>query len=82
MIPKLYGMYRSPWVRLAAAVLHEKQVPFELIPVDLPKGAHKTPEYLAKHPFGQIPYIVCDYVHFNLPVMRLSNSVISDLGLD
>jgi len=40
-----------------AAVLQEKQVPFELVPVDIPNGQHKLPEYLAKHPFGQIPYI-------------------------
>jgi len=40
-----------------AAVLVEKQVPYELVPVDLANGEHKSPEYLAKHPFGQIPYI-------------------------
>ena len=60
MVFKLYGIYRSPWVRLVAAVLKEKQVPFELVPVDLANGEQKTPEYLAKHPFGQVPYIVCD----------------------
>ena len=60
MVFKLYGSYRSPWVRLVATVLLEKQVPFELVPVDLPNGEHKSPEYLEKHPFGQIPYIVCD----------------------
>ena len=64
MVFKLYGIYRSPWVRLVAAVLNEKQVPFELIPVDLSNGEHKTPEYLEKHPFGQIPYIVCDSLNF------------------
>ena len=60
MVLKLYGAYRSPYVRLVAAVLQEKQVPFELVSVDLPNGEHKSPEYLAKHPFGQIPCIVCD----------------------
>ena len=60
MVLKLYGINRSPWVRLVSAILHEKKVPFELVPVDLSKGEHKTPEYLAKNPFGQIPYIVCD----------------------
>ena len=60
MVLKLYGIYFSPWVRLVAAVLKEKQVPFELVPVDLPNREHKSPEYLEKHPFGQIPYIVCD----------------------
>jgi glutathione S-transferase len=62
MVLKLYGMYGSSWVRLVAAILLEKQVEFEVIPVDFANGEHKTPEYLAKHPFGQMPYIVCDYV--------------------
>ena len=59
MVLKLYGP-ESPFVRLVAVVLLEKQVPFEVISVDLAKGEHKTPEYLSKHPFGQVPYIVCD----------------------
>ena len=67
MVLKLYGIYRSPWVCLVAAVLQEKQVPFELVSVDLANGEHKTPEYLAKHPYGQIPYIVCDSIKFCLP---------------
>ena len=53
MVLKLYGVYRSTWVRLVAAVLAEKQVPFELVFVDFANGEHKSPEYLAKHPFGQ-----------------------------
>ena len=64
MVFKLYGIYRSPWVRLVAAVLKEKQIPFELIPVDLANGEQKTPDYLEKHPFGQVPYIVCDAFDF------------------
>ena len=62
MVLKLYGKYGSPWVRLVAAVLHEKQVPFELVSVDLDNGEHKSPEYLAKHPYGQVPYIVRDSI--------------------
>ena len=61
MVLKLYGVYRSPWVRLVAAILLEKQVPFELVSVDLANGEQKSPAYLAKHPYGQVPYIVCDY---------------------
>jgi hypothetical protein len=67
MVLKLYGIYRSPWVRLVAAILLEKQVPFELVSVDFVNDEHKSPEYLAKHPFGQIPYIVCDSLNFCLP---------------
>jgi len=34
------------------------RVPFELVDVDLPGGAHKTDDFLAKNPFGQVPVIV------------------------
>ena len=67
MVLKLYGVYRSPWVRLVATILLEKQVPYELISVDLANGEQKSPEYLEKHPYGQIPYIVCDSLNFCLP---------------
>ena len=60
MVLKLYGAPASPYVRLVATVLLEKKVPFELVVVVLSKGEHKTPEYLSKHPFGQVPYIVCN----------------------
>ncbi|WP_437575467.1 glutathione S-transferase family protein [Sorangium sp. So ce887] len=32
-------------------------LPFERIDVDLKNGAHKTPEFLSKSPFGQVPVI-------------------------
>jgi len=57
MVLKLYGAYQSPWVRLVVAVLKEKKVDFELVSVDFASGENKSPEYLAKHPFGQITYI-------------------------
>jgi glutathione S-transferase len=82
MVLKLYGIYRSPWVRLVAAVLLEKQVEFELVPVNLANGEHKTPEYLAKHPFGQIPYIVCAYVHSICQWRVQLTRLYVDLGLD
>ncbi|KAF8806027.1 glutathione S-transferase [Phlegmacium glaucopus] len=57
MVLKLYGAPPSPYVRLVAMVLLEKQVPFELVLVDYKNSEHKSPEYLTKHPFGQNPYI-------------------------
>ncbi|KAF8806029.1 glutathione S-transferase [Phlegmacium glaucopus] len=57
MVLKLYGAPPSPYVRLVAMVLVEKQVPFEFVLVDFKNGEHKSPEYLTKHPFGQVPYI-------------------------
>jgi glutathione S-transferase len=58
MVLKLYGFHLSTCTRTVATVLHEKEVPFQFIPVDITKGEQKAPEYLAKHPFGQVPYIV------------------------
>ena len=60
MVLKLHGNHGSPFVRLVAAILLEKKVPFELVSVDVANREHKSPEYLAKHPFGQYPYIVRD----------------------
>ena len=33
------------------------KLPYELVDVDMPKGAHKAPEFLAKNPLGQVPVI-------------------------
>ncbi|KAJ6451665.1 hypothetical protein C8R47DRAFT_1204490 [Mycena vitilis] len=57
-ILKLYGAKGASCTRRTAIILHELKVPFELIEVDVRAGEHKTPEFLEKHPFGQIPYIV------------------------
>ena len=64
MVLKLYGLHASHFVRLVAAILIEKQVPFELVKVDLSKGEQKTPEFLAKNPFGLVPCIVCHPLNF------------------
>ena len=66
MVLKLYGVYRSPWVRLVATVLLEKQVPFELVSVDITNNEQKLPEYLAKNPYGQVPYIVRHFLNLFL----------------
>ncbi|KAJ7092521.1 glutathione S-transferase [Mycena crocata] len=42
---------------VVALVLAEKQIPFEFIPIDMVNGGSKTPEFLAKQPFGQVPVI-------------------------
>ncbi|KAJ6595078.1 glutathione S-transferase [Mycena vulgaris] len=56
-ILKLYGGKMATCTRRVATVLHEHKVPFELIEVDMAHGEHKSPAYLEKQPFGQIPYI-------------------------
>ncbi|KAF5341648.1 hypothetical protein D9611_002087 [Ephemerocybe angulata] len=57
MVLKLYGWPKSTCTQRVGMALIEKGVPFEFVMVDLFKGESKTPEYLQKQPFGQVPYI-------------------------
>lgn len=57
MVLKLYGHPISTCTKRVAATLAEKQVPFELIPIDFAKGEHKSAAFIEKQPFGQVPYI-------------------------
>jgi len=36
-------------------VLHQLEIPFELVPVDIVRGESRTPEFLAMNPNGKIP---------------------------
>ncbi|MBV6751506.1 glutathione S-transferase [Pseudomonas chlororaphis] len=54
---KLYNFSRSGHAHRAELMLSLLGLPVELIHVDLPGGAHKTPEYLALNAFGQVPVI-------------------------
>ncbi|CAF1033008.1 unnamed protein product [Adineta steineri] len=54
---KLYGMKMSTCTRRVRCVLEEMSLPYEIIPIDLSKGEHKQPAYLALQPFGQIPLL-------------------------
>lgn len=55
---KLYGFTSSTCTRLVALVCKEKDIPYELISVNLAKGEQKNPAFMANQPFGQVPYIV------------------------
>ncbi|KAF9448596.1 glutathione S-transferase [Macrolepiota fuliginosa MF-IS2] len=57
MVLKLYGSYLSTCTRRVGVVLHEKKIPFEFHNIDLAKGEHKSSDFIAKQPFGQVPYI-------------------------
>jgi glutathione S-transferase len=58
MVLKLYGHAIASCTIRVAAVAIEAGVPFELITVNIMEGEQKSPSYLEKQPFGQIPYIV------------------------
>ncbi|KAF9444682.1 glutathione S-transferase [Macrolepiota fuliginosa MF-IS2] len=57
MVLKLYGFPASTATRRVAQILHEKEVPFEFVEIDRASNEHKSPAYLEKQPFGQVPYI-------------------------
>ncbi|KAJ7088738.1 glutathione S-transferase [Mycena belliarum] len=58
MVLKLYSVRTAGGgCGLVAMTLVEKQLPFELVVVDMARGDHKTPAYLARHPFGQVPML-------------------------
>ncbi|OGL96944.1 hypothetical protein A2318_01830 [Candidatus Uhrbacteria bacterium RIFOXYB2_FULL_45_11] len=56
---KLYGPRGGSSLR-AHWTLHELGVDYENIPLELSKGEHKQPEYLAINPAGQVPAIDVD----------------------
>ncbi|KAL1674153.1 glutathione S-transferase [Schizophyllum commune] len=57
MAPELYGSDLSTTTPVVALVLHELNVPFEYIQVDMLRDEHKHPDFVAKQPFGCVPYI-------------------------
>jgi len=52
------GIPGSPYMRAVLMTLLEKKAAYRLEP--LAPGQHKSPEYLAKHPFGRVPVIEQD----------------------
>ncbi|KAG7570852.1 Glutathione S-transferase C-terminal [Arabidopsis thaliana x Arabidopsis arenosa] len=52
---KVHGVPMSTATMRVLAALYEKDLQFELIPVDMRAGAHKQEPYLSLNPFGQIP---------------------------
>ena len=53
--PIIYGPGLSTYVRTVRLVCEEKGAPYDLVEIDIMQGGHKTPEYLARHPFGKVP---------------------------
>jgi GSH-dependent disulfide-bond oxidoreductase len=69
----LYAAGTSNGMR-AKIMLEECGVPYKLHPIDLTKGDQKSPEFLARNPWGQIPVIVDSEGPGGQP-MTLSQSV-------
>lgn len=55
---KLYGHEMSGNSYKARLLLELLKIEYEWVKVDLMTGAHKSPEYLALNPFGQVPLLI------------------------
>ncbi|CAN1212811.1 glutathione S-transferase [Tumidithrix helvetica PCC 7403] len=55
---KLHGHEISGNSYKARLMLSLLNLEYEWVRVDLMKGEHKSPEYLAKNPFGQVPLLI------------------------
>lgn len=53
---KIYGNFYSSCTRKVLLTLAEKNLKADFVSIDLGKGEQKKPEYLAKHPFGVVPF--------------------------
>ena len=58
---KLWGFNNSTYVRTVKMLLAEKGVTdIEQVPVNVLAGEPKSPEHLARHPFGKVPVVDVD----------------------
>jgi len=57
MVLTLYGFATSTCTRRVAVVCKELGIPYEFVAVNRAADEHKTPAYLERQPFGQVPVI-------------------------
>ncbi|KAJ0781855.1 putative glutathione transferase [Helianthus annuus] len=55
MAIKLYGTAASTNVLRVMACLAEKELDYEFVNVNMSNKEHKSPEFLSRNPFGQVP---------------------------
>ncbi|KAI0334604.1 glutathione S-transferase [Cubamyces sp. BRFM 1775] len=57
MVLKIHGSPISTCTNRVRTVCEELGVAYEVVPIDFSKGEHKSPEFTAIQPFGQVPYL-------------------------
>ena len=53
--PVIYGPKYSTYVRSVLLALEEKGAAYEVKEIDILKGDHQTPDYVARQPFAKVP---------------------------
>ncbi len=59
---KLYDSSDCPFGQKVRIVLAEKDLSYEIVPVDLKAGEQKRPEFLKLNPFGKVPVVIDEEV--------------------
>lgn len=74
----LYGNPHSTCTRKVLMTLHEKEAAFDFEVIDLAKGEQKSPEHLARHPFGVVPVVDHDdfRIYESRAIMRYLDRVL------
>lgn len=57
---KLYDFKSSPNCQRVKVVLAEKNLPYDIVPIDLRAQEQKTPDYLKMNPYGKVPVLTDD----------------------
>jgi glutathione S-transferase len=57
---KLYDFKSSPNCQRVKVVLAEKNLSYEIVPIDLTKKEQKNPDYLKMNPYGKVPVLTDD----------------------
>jgi glutathione S-transferase len=90
---KLYDVTQAPNPRRVRVFLAEKGIEVPMVQVDMARGEHKTPEFLAKNPSGKIPVLelddgtcigesvaICRYFEALQPEPRLFGATPAEIG--
>ncbi|XP_057549146.1 glutathione S-transferase-like [Amaranthus tricolor] len=55
MAIKVHGSPMSTATLRVVAAVHEKELEYEFVTIDMKSGAHKQPPFISLNPFGQVP---------------------------
>jgi glutathione S-transferase len=53
----VYGNAKATCTQRILILLEELELKYTLVPIDLAKGEHKTPEFMEMNPFGKVPVV-------------------------